>query len=110
QLAVSVILLVGALLLIRSYQRLQQVDLGVQADHVLTFTVIIPRARQEDVAARRTLEAFEDRLSAIPGVESVGGMSSLPLAAAGPLFAFRIEGRSEPTPGETPWNARYLTV
>jgi putative ABC transport system permease protein len=77
---------------------------------VLTFTIIIPRARQEDVAARHTLEALEDRLSVIPGVESVGGMSSLPLAAAGPLFAFRIEGRSEPTPGETPWNARYLTV
>ena len=110
QLAVSVILLVGALLLIRSYQRLQQVDLGVQPDHVLTFGVIIPRARQEDAAAKRTLEAIEGRLAATPGVESVGGMSSLPLAAGGPLFAFRIEGRPEPAPGETPWNARYLTV
>jgi putative ABC transport system permease protein len=37
-------------------------------------------------------------------------MSSLPLAAAGPLFAFKIEGRPEPASGETPWNARYLTV
>ena len=110
QLAVSVVLLVGALLLIRSYQRLQQVDLGVQPDHVLTFGVNIPRARQDDAAAKRTLEAIEDRLAATPGVESVGGMSSLPLAAAGPLFAFRIEGRPEPAPGETPWNARYLTV
>jgi putative ABC transport system permease protein len=110
QLAVSVVLLVGALLLIRSYQRLQQVDLGVQPDRVLAFTVIIPRARQEDVVARRTLETIADRLSALPGVESVGGMSSLPLAAAGPLFAFRIEGRPDPAPGETPWNARYLTV
>ncbi len=110
QLAVSVILLVGALLLIRAYQRLQHVDLGVRADRVLTFGIIIPHAHQEDIAARRTLEAIEARLLATPGVESVGGMSSLPLAGAGPLFAFRIENRPEPGPGETPWNVRYLTV
>lgn len=110
QLAVSVTLLVGAGLLIRSYQRLQQVDLGVQPDHVLSFTVIIPRARQKDAAAKRTLEAIEDRLAAMPGVEVVGGMSSLPLTAAGPLFSFKIERRPERSPGEMPWNARYLTV
>src|SRR5262249_14535391 len=56
QLALSVILLVGALLLIRSYQRLQQVDLGIEPDHALTFAVTIPRARQDDAAAKRTLE------------------------------------------------------
>ncbi len=110
QLALSVILLVGAVLLIRSYQRLQQVDLGIEPDHVLTFSVNIPRARQEDAAARRTLEAIEDRLAATPGVEVAGAISSLPLASAGNLFSFRIEGRPEPPPGVTPWNARYLTV
>jgi predicted permease len=110
QLAVSVILLVGALLLIRAYQRLQQVDLGVQSDRVLTFGIVIPPAHQEDLVARRTLDAIDARLSATPGVESVGGMSSLPLAGAGPLFAFRIEDRPDPRPGETPWNVRYLTV
>ena len=56
QLALSVILLVGALLLIRSYQQLQQVDLGIGPDHVLTFSVSIPPGRQRDAAAaRRTL-------------------------------------------------------
>jgi putative ABC transport system permease protein len=43
QLALSVILLAGALLLIRSWQRLQQVDLGITPDRVLTFDVSIPR-------------------------------------------------------------------
>jgi putative ABC transport system permease protein len=37
-------------------------------------------------------------------------MSTLPLAAAGPLWAFTIEGRPERLPGETAWSARYLTV
>jgi putative ABC transport system permease protein len=110
QLALSVILLVGALLLIRSYQRLQRVDLGIEPDHVLTFTVTIPRARQDDAAARRTLGEIEDRLAVTPGVEIAGAISSLPLASAGPLFAFKIEGRPEPPPGATPWNARYLTA
>src|SRR5262245_39172934 len=110
QMALSVILLVGAVLLIRSYQRLQQVDLGIESDHVLTFNLNIPRARQEDAAAKRTLEAIEDRLAATPGVEIAGAISSLPLASSGPLFAFKIEGRPEPPPGATPWNARYLTT
>src|SRR5262245_7703164 len=40
QIALSVILLAGALLLIRSFQRLQQIDLGMKPDHALTFAVI----------------------------------------------------------------------
>jgi putative ABC transport system permease protein len=110
QLAFSVILLVGALLLIRSYQRLQQVDLGIEPDHLLTFTVTIPSARQDDAAALRTFEAIEDRLAATPGVEIAGAISALPLATRAPHLAFKIEGRPEPPPGERPWLARYLTV
>src|SRR5262249_50545343 len=69
QLALSVILLAGALLLIRSWQRLQQVDLGIQPDHVLAFNVSIPPGRQPDAAkTRQTLAAIEDRLAGIPGV------------------------------------------
>ncbi len=96
QLALSVILLVGALLLIRSYQQLQQVDLGIRPDHVLTFGVSIPPGRQHDgAAARRTLATIEDRLAATPGVEVAGAVSDLPIASAGPPDDFVIEGRPE---------------
>ena len=109
QLALSVILLAGALLLIRSYQQLQHVDLGIKPDHVLTFGVFIPPGRQHDAAAaRRTLAAIEDRLAATPGIEIAGAISNLPLASAGPLDGFVIEGRPEPLPGAPAWNARYL--
>src|SRR5262245_37544528 len=108
QLALSVILLVGALLLIRSFQRLQQVDLGIKPDHALTFAVTIPRARHDDAAARRTLEAIEDRLAATPGVEIAGAISCLPLASDEPLWGFNIEGRPQPASGD--WQARYLTA
>jgi putative ABC transport system permease protein len=109
QLALSVILLVGALLLTRSYQRLQQVDLGIQPDHVLTFDLSIPPARQRDpAAARRTLAAIEDRLTSTPGVEIAGAVSGLPLVSAGGADNFVIEGKAVPPPGAPAWNARYL--
>jgi predicted permease len=109
QLAVSVMLLVGALLLIRAYERLQQVDLGLQSDRVLTFEIVIPRAHQEDAAAKRTLETIGDRLAALPGVESVGGTWALPLASTGSNWGFSIEGRPA-LQGESQANASSLIV
>src|SRR5215467_346380 len=100
QLALSVILLSGALLLIRSWQRLQQVDIGIRPERVLTFNMSIPRGRQPDAAmARRTLAAIEDRLVATAGVETAGAVSDLPLESAGPADGFGIEGRPDPPPG-----------
>jgi len=110
QLAVSVMLLVGALLLIRGYERLQQADLGLQPDRVLTFEIVIPRAHQEDAAAKRTLETIKDRLAGLPGVESVGGTWALPLASAGSNWGFSIEGRPAPAQGESQANATSLIV
>jgi len=109
QLALSVILLVGALLLIRSYLQLQQVNLGIEPSHVLTFSASIPAGRERDPAvARRRLSAIEDQLAATPGVEVAGAISSLPLVWAGPPDSFVIEGRPEPVSGAPAWNARYL--
>ena len=109
QLALSVILLVGAVLLIRAYQRLQRVDLGLSPDRVLTFGVSIPPARQPDAAAaRRTLSLIEDRLTSMPGVEAAGAISNLPIVSAGPADDFAIDGLAEPPPGAPGWNARYI--
>src|SRR5262245_47732998 len=110
QIALSVILLTGALLLIRSFQRLQQIDLGMKPDHALTFAVIIPRARQDDDAAKRTLEAIEDRLAATPGVEVAGAISYLPIASVEPQWAFDIDGRPQPPPGARFWQMGCLTA
>jgi putative ABC transport system permease protein len=109
QLALSIVLLVGAVLLIRSYQNLQQVELGFDSDRLLTFTLSVPEGRQQDPAtARRTIAAVEGRLAALPGAENAGAISNLPLASAGPPDDFVIEGRPAPAPGSPAWNARYI--
>jgi predicted permease len=109
QLALSVILLVGALLLVESYLQLQRVDLGFDPDRVLTFSLSIPPATQPDAAAaRRILAAVEDRLATTPGIEIAGAVSNLPLASGGPPDDFVIDGRPDPPEGAPKWNARYL--
>jgi putative ABC transport system permease protein len=108
QLAMSMILLVGAVLLIRSYVGLQQVELGIEPDHVLTFGLSVPPGGHPDPAeARRTLIAIEERLASTPGVDTAGAVSDLPLFSAGPPDDFVIEGRPKPPPGTRQWNARY---
>jgi putative ABC transport system permease protein len=109
QLALSVVLLTGALLLIRSYQHLQKVDLGLDPDNLLTFELSVPEGRQPDTAAaRRNLLSVENRVAQVPGAAAVGAISDLPLASAGPPDDFIIEGRATPAPGAPAWNARYV--
>jgi predicted permease len=109
QLALSIVLLTSAILLMRSYQHLQRVDLGFDPERLLTFTVSIPEGRQPDpAAARRMLAGVEDRLAAMADAESAGAISNLPVASAGPPDDFVIEGRPAPAAGTPGWNARYI--
>jgi predicted permease len=94
EVALSVVLLVGAGLLIRSFIALQQVRPGFDPSDLLTFQVSFPSNTYPKGADRRTfLKTLEARLLAIPGVKSVGEISQLPLTGSGPLqpFAFNEE-------------------
>src|SRR5207249_4868097 len=80
EMALAVILLVGAGLLIRSYQRINGVDPGFSPDHVLTFSIGLPEAKYKtSAAAARFVDAFVSRLAARPGVESAAAVFGLPL-------------------------------
>jgi putative ABC transport system permease protein len=80
ELALSVMLLVGAGLLIRSFARLSGVDPGFDSNNVLSFNLIVPDNRYTD--ASKMNRYFDDvlaRFRSLPGVESVGTVNGLPL-------------------------------
>jgi predicted permease len=83
QIALAVVLLAGAGLLLRSFQRLSHVDLGIRADNVLTFSVNLPVGRYGDAQRRADFHvALQDRLNAIAGVEAAGAISRLPVTGS----------------------------
>lgn len=98
QLALSTMLLVGAGLLLRSFDRLSRVDPGFDREGVLTFELFLPPERYPERA--RTVSFFAelgDRLSATPEVRAAGGVSILPFRGAS-CDGFEIEGRPWHTP------------
>lgn len=102
QVGLTIVVLVGAGLLVRSFARVLSIDPGFRVDRVLTMTVSLPDAKYGD--PRRCAEFFRQllqRAGALPGVESVGFVSHAPLAGA-PLTAdVAFENRPGTRPGET---------
>jgi predicted permease len=98
QVALTLMLLVGAGLLGRSFQRLLAVDPGFRAENVLAMTVLFPYP--EDESERRTLAQFHhqllERLAALPGVTNVGGTSALPMSGNGANGTFIEERGGKP--------------
>jgi putative ABC transport system permease protein len=79
QVALGVVLVVGAGLVARSFLRLQGVDPGFDADHVLTFRLGLTGERFEDAKAFNAFSReFEKRVAALPGVTAVSAISHLP--------------------------------
>ena len=79
EVGLTVVLLVGAGLLLKSYQRLRSTDLGVNADNVLTMGVRLPDVRYKTPAERVALfERLIEGVRAIPGVKSAGLVTSAP--------------------------------
>jgi predicted permease len=83
QVALALVLLVGAGLLLRSFERLRSVDVGVRPSQVLTFTVSLPSGRYDDPERRaRFYRDFIARLGSIPGVRSAAAISRLPVTGS----------------------------
>ncbi|HKP13610.1 MAG TPA: ABC transporter permease [Blastocatellia bacterium] len=99
----TVMLLVGAGLMVRSFYRLQQVDPGFNADNLLTFGVTLPPQKYKEAAQQiGFFEQLADRLRTLPNVEAVGISSGLPLGNNGWQTSFVVDGQPPPEPGRTP--------
>ncbi len=106
QIALAAVLLVGAGLLLRSFQRLSHVDLGVRVENVLTFSVNLPVGRYGDAQRRADFHvAFQDRLNATAGIESAGAVSRLPVT--GPYHIW-TNGRTDQPDVDVPAEQRVV--
>ena len=103
EVATTLVLLVGAGLMIRSFYRLQKVNPGFSYDHLTSFTVALPQKKYAESEQR---EQFYNRLlenlRGLPGVEATAAASGLPLGNNGWQTSFVIDGRPRPPRDQTP--------
>jgi putative ABC transport system permease protein len=101
ELALAMVTLIGAGLLMSSFLKLQSVDPGFNSRNLLTMTVSLAGASQYVGPTREVFyRQLEDRLRALPGVESVSAINHLPLAGDTWGTPVTIEGRPLPPPGQ----------
>ena len=101
EVAAAFVLLVGAGLLIKSFYRLQQVNLGFNPERALSVPLALTTVRYRDGGARLAfVEQVAQRLKGLPGVQAVGGVTTLPLSSNYSTGTFAVEGRP-PDPGES---------
>jgi putative ABC transport system permease protein len=118
EIAVALVLVVGAALLIRTLVALQTVDMGFNGERLLTAAVAPPRAQYRDPDALRQLfSQLLERAAAIPGVRSAAITNMLPLSGGEFNLSFAIAGRppaatpgSEPVAGARVVSASYVST
>jgi putative ABC transport system permease protein len=103
EVALALVLLVGAGLLMRSFVMLLRVDPGFDPSHTMTVKVSIPQTKYPNAAQQQAFfnQLFE-RLDGLPGVTAAGGTSFLPLAGLGSATGFEVVGKPKPAPGQGP--------
>ena len=103
EMALAVMLLAGAGLFIRSFVKLASVDPGFHAAKALTFELSLPDLRYEKETQQITFfDQLVPRLRAIPGVQKVAAVQSLPLSGSTFVITFEIGGRPPLPPSQQP--------
>jgi predicted permease len=102
QIALAVVLTIGAGLLLRSFVTLLNVDPGFRAEHLLTLQIQLPTRIGSSPDARRAFYAtMFERLKALPGVIAAGGTTRLPLGSTSVSTRVLVDGRTM-SPSEMP--------
>ena len=110
EVALSMVLLAGAMLMVQSFMRVQALRFGFETERVLTGRVILPSYRYPDAAKVESFtRAMVEKLRQIPGVEAAGTVTYLPLSGWNGGIDFSIEGRPPLTGAESP-SASYQSV
>jgi putative ABC transport system permease protein len=109
EVALAIVLLVGAGLLLKSFQKLQEVDPGFRPDNLLTMQISLPSTKyREPSQIDSFFQQALEKIRSLPAVESAGISTSVPMSGANSSGSFTIEGRTI-GPGEmAPWGNRWF--
>ncbi|HEV8132075.1 MAG TPA: ABC transporter permease [Acidobacteriota bacterium] len=103
EIALSIILLVGAGLLLKSFANLQHVDAGFDSSGVLTMRISLPQPRySKPEQLSNFFRQLMDRVSKLPGVDSAGAVSALPLTGQGSSGTTTVDSRVVTGPNASP--------
>jgi predicted permease len=110
ELALTVVLLAGAGLMIRSFLKLYTLDIGIRTEHLMAMQLRLPETKFANAEARRAFyDRLEPRLASIPGVEAVAVTTAVPPSGSGQR-ALEIEGRPARTPEKPPLDVSTVTI
>jgi putative ABC transport system permease protein len=103
EVATTMVLLIGAGLMIRSFYRLQNVNPGFSYEHLTSFNVSLPQKKYSTLEQQSTFfNNLLQNIRALPGVQYAAAASGLPLGNNGWQTSFVVDGRPEPPRGQTP--------
>jgi putative ABC transport system permease protein len=110
EIALALALLIGAGLMVKSFLRLQAVDPGFDPSQLLTMAVSLPRAKypKPDKIATFYQQVLE-KIKTLPGVQSVGATTGLPIQGGGGSATFFVGGAQQ-TPSEKGANANFQAI
>jgi putative ABC transport system permease protein len=109
QVAVAFVLLVGAGLMARSFERMRTIPLGFEPGNAIAVDLDLPSSRYRAPESReQIIKRVEERISGLPGVIGVGTTRALPLESGGPDTEFGID--SKPHVEGRPWPSAYYTA
>src|SRR6185312_14810455 len=101
EVALSLVLLVGAGLAVRSFLSLIKTSPGFDPDNVLTMNLVLPGAKyKEEQQSGAFYQDLVRRVKELPGIQSVGAVNYLPLGGANSSDSYLVEGLPEPQPGQ----------
>jgi putative ABC transport system permease protein len=110
EIALSVLLLIGALLMVRSFRRLLSVDPGFASERVMTAAVLLPpKSYANDAQVTQFWDQLLQRVHQLPGVESAAISSAMPTEGIGMSGDFEVKGHPAPK-GESGWYASDVFV
>lgn len=110
EVASALVLLVGAGLMIKSFMRLQQVDMGFNPNKAMAVSVPLPLLKYPEDSQRITFfQQLLEKTGALPGVQAVGATSGVPMSGSDFVLAFEVQGRP-PVPLEASQSTNFYSI